>query len=67
MSERESGLGAFALGVTVGVVLGFLFAPEPGDEFRGHLSRRLARLRALAEEKAAELGALVPREDAPEE
>ena len=47
MSERESGFGSFILGVTVGVVLGLLFAPEPGEEFRGNLGRRLAKLRDL--------------------
>lgn len=62
MSERESGFGAFLLGIAVGAVLGFLFAPEPGEATRGRLSRRLRGLRELAAEKAGQLGALVPGE-----
>ena len=59
MSERESGFGSFVLGVAAGVVLGLLFAPEPGEDFRGKLGRRLRALRDLAGEKAGELGELV--------
>ena len=59
MSERESGFGSFVLGVAAGVVLGLLFAPEPGEDFRGKLGRRLRTLRDLAGEKAGELGELV--------
>lgn len=45
MSERESGGGSFMAGVAVGVVLGLLFAPEPGEELRAKLGRRLAKVR----------------------
>ncbi len=61
MSEREggSGFGPFLLGMSVGAVLGFLFAPEPGEAARGRLSRKLRGLRDLAADKAGELGELV--------
>lgn len=55
MSERGSGFGPFVLGVAVGAALGFLFAPEPGEETRRHLAKRFRRIRSLAEEKAEEL------------
>jgi len=35
------------------VVLGLLFAPEPGERFRGKLGHRLQRLRDLAREQMA--------------
>ena len=54
MSER-GGFGSFLLGLGVGAVLGFLFAPEPGDASRTKLSRKLGELRDLAAEKAGEL------------
>ena len=59
MSERGSGFGSFLLGVGIGAVLGFLFAPEPGDAARGKLQRKLRGLRDLAAEKAGELGELL--------
>jgi gas vesicle protein len=57
MSEREggSGFGAFLLGISLGAVLGFLFAPEAGEAARGRLSRKLRGLRDLAVDKAGEL------------
>ena len=55
MSER-GGFGTFLLGLGVGAVLGFLFAPEPGTASRTKLSRKLRDLRDLATEKAGELG-----------
>ena len=66
MSEREggSGFGAFLLGVSLGAVLGFLFAPEPGEAARGRLSRKLRGLRDLAADKAGELGELLEAADA---
>lgn len=70
MSEHESGsaFGPFLLGLSLGAVLGFLFAPEPGEVARGRLSRRLRSLRDLAAEKAGEIGDLMQRaEDAEEE
>jgi len=54
VSEHDSGYGSFMMGVAVGVVLGLLFAPEPGEEFRGKLRHRLARVRDLAVEQLAE-------------
>ena len=63
MSERGSGFGTFLLGVGVGAVLGFLFAPEPGTASRTKLSRKLRNLRDLATEKAGELGELLDTAD----
>jgi gas vesicle protein len=59
MSERGAGFGPFLLGLGVGAVLGFLFAPEAGDASRTKLSRKLRGLRDLAAEKAGELGELL--------
>jgi gas vesicle protein len=64
VNERGAGFGAFLLGLGVGAVLGFLFAPEPGGASRAKLSRKLRGLRDLAAEKAGELGELL---DAPDE
>lgn len=66
MSEREPGLGSFVLGVAVGVALGLLFAPEGSDALRGQLARRLRALRAVAAEKAGDLGTLVLDATSPE-
>lgn len=63
MSERGAGLGSFLLGLGIGAVVGFLFAPEPGDETRGKLHRKLRGLRDLAAAKAGELGELLETED----
>lgn len=54
MSER-GGFWPFLLGLGMGAVLGFLFAPELGDASRTKLSRKLRDLRDLAAEKAGEL------------
>lgn len=51
MSERGSGFGSFLLGIAVGAVVGFLFAPETGDDTRRKLGKRLRNLRDAAEEK----------------
>ncbi len=51
--KPEAGLGSFVVGVAVGVVVGLLFAPEPGERFRGKLGHRLHRLRDLAREQMA--------------
>ena len=46
MSEREgSGFGPFLLGIAVGAVVGFLFAPDTGDDTRRKLGKRLRNLR----------------------
>ena len=58
MSER-GGFGPFLLGLGLGAVLGFLFAPEPGEASRTKLSHKLRGLRDLAAEKAGELGELL--------
>lgn len=63
MNERGAGFGAFLLGLGVGAVLGFLFAPEPGEASRTKLSRKLHGLRDLAAEKAGELGELLDAGD----
>jgi len=59
MSERGTGFGPFLLGLGLGAVIGFLFAPEPGEASRVKLSRKLRGLRDLAAEKAGELGELL--------
>jgi gas vesicle protein len=62
MSERGSGFGAFLLGIAVGAVVGFLFAPEAGDDTRRKLSKRLRNLRDVAEEKVDEVRGLLEAE-----
>jgi len=59
VSERGAGFGPFLLGLGLGAVLGYLFAPEPGEASRTKLSRKLRGLRDLAAEKAGELGELL--------
>jgi gas vesicle protein len=59
VSDRDSALGSFVLGVALGAVLGLLLAPEPGEEFKDVIGRRLRSLRELAVEKAGELEHLV--------
>jgi gas vesicle protein len=56
--ERGAGFGSFLLGLGIGAVVGFLFAPE-GEATRGKLGRHLRGLRDLAAEKAEELGDLL--------
>src|SRR5438445_437771 len=46
MSERGAGFGPFLLGLGLGAVLGFLFAPEPGEASRTKLSSKLRELLA---------------------
>jgi hypothetical protein len=66
MSERETGIGTFVLGVALGVTLGLMFAREGGDAFRGKVTRRLRALRDLAGDHiAGELERLSREEDAP--
>ena len=67
MSERGAGFGPFLLGLGLGAVLGFLFAPEPGEASRTKLTRKLRGLRDLAAEKAGELGQLLEVEAEAEE
>ncbi len=67
MSERGAAFGPFLLGLGLGAVLGFLFAPEPGEASRTKLSHKLRGLRDLAAEKAGELGELLETADDEEE
>jgi len=67
VSERGSGLGPFVLGLGLGAILGFLFAPEAGAATRGKLERKLRGLRDLATDKADELGQLLETGDEEEE
>lgn len=62
MSERGGGFGAFLLGIAVGAVVGFLFAPEAGDDTRRKLSKRLRNLRDVAGEKVDEVRGLLEAE-----
>ena len=64
MSERSSGFGSFLLGIAVGAVVGFLFAPEAGDDTRRKLGKRLRNLRDVAEEKVGEVRGLLESEEA---
>ena len=71
MSDREggggSGFGAFLLGIAVGAVVGFLFAPDTGDDTRRKLGKRLRNLRDAAEEKVDEVRGLLEADDEAEE
>jgi len=71
MSDREGGsgggFGAFLLGIAVGAVVGFLFAPEAGDDTRRKLSKRLRNLRDVAEEKVDEVRGMLAEGDEEEE
>ena len=68
--ERGDGtLKPLLLATLIGMTLGFLFAPQSGEETRRALRRRFRRVRALAEEKVGELhdritGEWEPAEDA---
>src|SRR5436853_540096 len=64
---RRAGVVPFLLGLGLGAVLGFLFAPEPGEASRTKLSRKLRGLRDLATEKAGELGELLDTAEDEEE
>jgi len=67
VSERGAGFGPFLLGLGLGAVLGFLFAPQPGEASRTKLSRKLRGLRDLAAEKAGELSGLLDTDDEEDE
>jgi gas vesicle protein len=51
----------------VGAVVGFLFAPEAGDDTRRKLSKRLRNLRDVAGEKVDEVRGLLEGEGEEEE
>ncbi|MEO8295996.1 MAG: YtxH domain-containing protein [Gemmatimonadota bacterium] len=56
--EREGGssVKALLLGAVIGASLALMYAPQSGEETRRGLKRRLRKVRAMAEEKADELG-----------
>jgi gas vesicle protein len=56
----RGGFGSFLLGLGIGAMVGFLFAPETGDATRS----KLRDLRDLATEKAGELGEILDAGDA---
>jgi gas vesicle protein len=57
------GFGAFLLGIAVGAVVGFLFAPEAGEDTRRRLTKRLKNLRDAAEEKVDEVRGLLETDE----
>jgi len=65
MSERGGGFGAFLLGIVLGAVAGFVFAPtEGGESTRRKVSKGLRNLKELAEEKVDEVRGLLQEADA---
>src|SRR5947207_14401693 len=59
MSERSGGFGAFLLGIVLGAVAGFVFAPtEGGETTRRKVSKGLRNLKELAEDKVDEVRGL---------
>jgi gas vesicle protein len=69
MSERGggSGFGSFLLGIAVGAIVGFLFAPEAGDDTRRKLSKRLRNLRDAAGEKVDEVRGMLESDEGDDE
>lgn len=62
MSDREGGggFGAFLLGIALGAVAGFIFAPtERGETTRRKVTKGLRNLKDLAEEKVDEVRGLL--------
>jgi len=55
VERGEGSLKPLLFGALVGLAIGFLFAPQSGDETRRVLRRRVRKARALAEEKMGEL------------
>ena len=65
MSERSGGFGAFLLGIVLGAVAGFVFAPtEGGETTRRKVTKGLRNLKELAEEKVDEVRGLLEEVDA---
>ena len=65
MSERSGGFGAFLLGIVLGAVAGFVFAPtEGGESTRRKVSKGLRNLKELAEEKVDEVRGLLQEAEA---
>lgn len=69
MSDRGSGFGAFLLGIVLGAVAGFVFAPtESGEQTRRKVTKGLRNLKELAEDKVDEVrGLLKEAEDEADE
>ncbi len=70
MSERGGGFGAFLLGIVLGAVAGFVFAPtESGEQTRRKVTKGLRNLKELAEEKVDDVRGLLQEaaEEAEEE
>jgi gas vesicle protein len=60
MSERSGGFGAFLLGIVLGAVAGFVFAPtEGGESTRRKVTKGLRNLKELAEDKVDEVRGLL--------
>src|SRR5260370_18863109 len=60
MSERSSGFGAFLLGIVLGAVAGFVFAPtEGGETTRRKVTKGLRNLKELAEDRVDEVRGLL--------
>jgi len=65
MSERSGGFGAFLLGIVLGAVAGFVFAPtEGGETTRRKVSKGLRNLKELAEDKVDEVRGLLKEAEA---
>ncbi len=65
MSERSGGFGAFLLGIVLGAVAGFVFAPtESGENTRRKMTKGLRNLKELAEDKVDEVRGLLSEAEA---
>ncbi len=69
MSERSGGggggFGAFLLGIVLGAVAGFVFAPtEGGETTRRKVTKGLRNLKELAEEKVEDVRGLLQEAEA---
>jgi hypothetical protein len=66
MSERSGGgFGAFLLGIVLGAVAGFVFAPtEGGESTRRKVTKGLRNLKELAEDKVDEVRGLLQEAEA---
>ena len=65
MSERSGGFGAFLLGIVLGAVAGFVFAPtESGESTRRKVTKGLRNLKELAEDKVDEVRGLLKEAEA---
>jgi gas vesicle protein len=65
MSERGSGFGAFLLGIVLGAVAGFVFAPtESGESTRRKVTKGLRNLKELAEDKVDDVRGLLKEAEA---